>query len=276
MNHNTRRLTGWTAAVVTTAAFAKTFLPFYLIGSTTIFVASCALGVPLVVVSWRPILNMAIKVADFFVILAVPCILIIANFLIFARPAVPTTHLAGILIFHASFIIFGFSAARALRAVLLTLLSAGVIYSIVLLQYVARFGDVVQRGYLQDVFGVGDPIVFGTFHQNIGIVLGFAALAGVGLASNRLRQICTMAALPLVGLIMFHISARGALVALICSLLFLVGAAFWVYSRRLALTAVLAVIITATSVSALLYQRAIHDKDLYKATDAFSRTVREI
>lgn len=265
-----------TAAVVTTAAFAKIFLPFYLIGSTPIFAATCALGVALVAVSRHPVYDMANRVSDVFLVVAAFYILVITSFLIQSFPAVPITHLVGILIFHALFAIFGFSAARALKAVLLTLMSAGAIYSIVMLQFVARFGDVIQQGYLQDIFGVGNPAIFTTFHQNIGIVLGLAALAGVGLASNRVRQICILGALPLVVLIMFHVSARGALVALICSLVFLVGAAFWVYSRKLALTAVFAVMITAAVASGLLYQRAIHDKDLYVATDAFSRTVREI
>ena len=258
---NTGRLAGVTAAVVTTAAFAKTFFPFYLIGSTAIFAATCALGAALIAVSWRPIYDMASRVTDILLILAAFYGLVIASFLIYSRPAVPTTHLVGILIFHALFMIFGFSAARALKVVLMMLLGAAAIYSIVIIQYAARFGDLVQDGYLQDIFGVGDPDVFVTFHQNIGIVLGLAALAAIGLASNRVRQILALGALPLVLLFLFYISARGALVALVCSLVFLAGAGFWVRSKKLALLAVVAVIVAATMASGLFYQRALQSKD---------------
>jgi O-antigen ligase len=202
--------------------------------------------------------------------------LVIANFLIHSRSFVPTTHLAGILIFHALFLIFGFSAARAVKAVLLTLLGSGAIYLIVVTQYVTRFGDLVKAGSLQDIFGVGNPNVFATFHQNMGIVLGMAALAALGLASNRVRQIFAIGALPLVLLFMFHISARGALVALVCSLVFLAGAGLWIRSKKLALLAVIAVMAAATLASGLAYQRSLQSKNIHAETDAISRTVREI
>jgi hypothetical protein len=46
-----------------------------------------------------------------------------------------------ILIFQGVFMIFGFAAARALKVVLMMLLDAAAIYSVVLVQYTARFGD---------------------------------------------------------------------------------------------------------------------------------------
>ncbi|MBR1302286.1 hypothetical protein [Bradyrhizobium sp. AUGA SZCCT0042] len=190
-NDNTHRLAGVTAAVITTAAFAKTFVPFYLIGSTPIFAATCALGAALVAISRHTVYEMTTSISDILLVLAAFYILVIASFLIQSFPAVPMTHLFGILIFHALFMIFGLFASRALKAVLLTLVSAGAIYSIVL-PHIARFGDVVQQGALQDVFGIGNQQIYATFHQNIGIVLGLAALAGVGLASNRVGQICAI------------------------------------------------------------------------------------
>jgi len=45
---NGRLLPALTAVVVTIATFAKLFVPFYLIGSTPIFVASCSLGIVLI------------------------------------------------------------------------------------------------------------------------------------------------------------------------------------------------------------------------------------
>lgn len=276
MNHDTSRLVGLTAAAVTTATFAKTFLPFYLIGSTPIFAATGALGAALVAASWRPTYDMAGKVTDVLLILAAFYALVIISFLVYSRQAVPTTHLIGILVFHALFMIFGFSAARALRPVLLILLGMGTIYLIVVIQYVTRFGDLVKKGYLQDIFGVVDPNMFSTFHQNIGLILGVAALATLGLASNRVRQICAIGALPLVMWFMFHISARGALVALVCSLVFLAGAGLWARSKKLALLVVVAVILAATLASSLAYHRTLQSKNNYAETDAISRTVREI
>src|SRR6202022_4592505 len=44
INDDKRPLAGVTAAIVTTAAFAKMFLPFYLIGSTAIFAVTSAAG----------------------------------------------------------------------------------------------------------------------------------------------------------------------------------------------------------------------------------------
>ncbi len=136
---------------------------------------------------------MASRVSDILLLLAALYGLVIVNFLFLSRPAVPTTHLFGILIFHALFMIFGFVATRALKVVLTVLLSAAAMYSIMIVQYAIRFGDLMNDGYLHDVFGVGDPAIFVTFHQNIGTTLGLAALAALGLASNRIKQILAMA-----------------------------------------------------------------------------------
>jgi hypothetical protein len=277
VNYGKRFLAAATAAIATTAAFSKVFVPFYLVGSTAIFAASSAIGATLVAIGWRQIHCMATKVTDVLLLLGALYGLVIINFLFLSRPAVPPTYLVGILVFHALFIIFGFAAARALKVVLIMLLGAAAIYSVVLVQYTARFGDLVRDGHLHDVFGVGDPAIFITFHQNIGAVLGLAALAALGLASNRIKQILAIGALPLVLLFLFHISARGALVALVCSLTFLMGAALWVRSKKWALLTAMAVIVAATLASALFYQRALRDKDVDAvAPDAISRTIREI
>ncbi|MDO9299352.1 O-antigen ligase [Bradyrhizobium sp.] len=276
VNYSAGRRAGVMAAAVTTAAFAKTFIPFYLIGSTAIFAVACTFGAVFVAICWRPISDMARKVPDISLVIAAFYVLAIASFLVHSRQVVPATHLAGILIFHTLFMAFGFSAARASKLVLMMLLGAATVYLIFLIQYTARFGDLVKEGYLQDIFGVGDPAVFATFHQNMGIVLGLAALAAVGLASNRFRQTLAVGALLLVLLFMYHISARGALVALICSLVFLAGAALWTHSKKLALVAVIAVILAATLTSNLAYQRALQSKNFNAEIDAISRTVREI
>lgn len=276
-NDNTHRLAGVTAAVVTTAAFAKTFVPFYLIGSTPIFAATCALGAALVAVSWRPVCGIASRVPDILLVLAAFYGLVIVSFLVHSRPAVPTTHLIGILIFHALFLIFGLSAARALKAVMAMLLGAAVIYATAIIQYVAQFGNLMENSYVNDIFGVGDPNVFMTFHQNIGIVLGLATLAGLGLASNRAGRILILVALPIVLFLMFYIAARGALIALVCSLIFLAGAGLWVRSKNLASFTAIAVIFAATLASGLFYQRALHEQNWDRnGADAISRTIREI
>ncbi len=270
------RLPGVTAAVVTTAAFAKTFIPFYLIGSTAIFAATSALGVPLVIAGWRPTYDMASKITDILVAKAAFYVLVVVSFLILSRPAVPMTHLLGILIFHGLFTIFGFSAARALKVVMVLLLGAAATYLVAIISYVVRFGKLMREGHLQDIFGVGDPAVYITFHQNIGTVLGLAALAGLGLASNRTRRILAFGALPLVLLLMIYIAARGALIALVCSLIFFAGAGLWLRSRKLALVTVPTIIVALTLASGVFYQLALHDKSLLGSTDAISRTIWEL
>jgi hypothetical protein len=207
-NSDTWSLAGLTAAVVTIANFGKTFLPFYLIGSTAIFAITSAFGIALVAVSWRQIYDNAKRVTDILVLLGLLYGVVIISYLSNSFPVVPVTHLLGILIFHALFIIFGFAAARALKLVLLILLGAAAIYSIVIVQYTARFGDLMREGYLHDLFGVGDPATFATFHQNIGMVLGLAALAALGLGSNRIKQILAIGALPLVLLFMSQREGR--------------------------------------------------------------------
>jgi hypothetical protein len=187
------------------------------------------------------------------------------------------THLAGILIFHGLFLVFGFAAARALTVVLLMLLGGGAIYSIVILQYSLRLGDLMRDGYLHDVFGIGDPAVFVTFHQNIGELVGFATLAALGLGSNRIRRILAIGTLPLVLLFMFHIAARTGLVAIVCGLIFWMSADLWIRSKKLAMLGIVAVIVTFTVASVVFYQHALHDKGVDAvAPDTVSRTIREI
>jgi O-antigen ligase len=265
-----------TAATVTTAAFAKTFLPFYLIGSTGVFVLTSAIGVTLLAIAWRPLCDMGSKVVDVLLLLGPLYVLVVINFVVYSRSTVPITYLAGILIFHALFMIFGFAAARSLKAVMVMLLAAAAFYVIVIVNYTVRFGDLMQGGYINDILGVGDLAVFIAFHQKIGITLALAALAAVGLSSSRITRILALGALPLVLLFLFHIAARTALVALVCSLIFLAGAGLWVRSKRLASLGFVAVIVVATFASGIFYERALQEKDIGAAPDAMSRTIREI
>lgn len=127
----------------------------------------------------------------------------------------------------------------------------------------------MQESHLQDIFGVGDKEAFAKLYQDIGIVLALAALAGIGLSSNRVSKFFSLGALPFVLLF----SARGPLVALVCSLFFLTVARFSARARKLTLVAATAVIMMMLT-SALFYQRTIQSKDL--GLDAISRTIREI
>ena len=277
VNYDRRTLAGVTAAVVTTAAFAKMFLPFYLIGSTAIFAATALLGAALIATDWRPLYDMADKVTGTVLLLGLLYAWVVINFLLLSRPTVPTTHLLGILIFHALFMIFGFAAARALNVFLMTLLGGAAIYVIVIVHYTIRFGDLQAGGYLHDIFGIGEPAVSVTFHQNMGILFGLAALAALGLTTNRITRILAIGALPIVLLFMFHISARAGLVGLVCSLVFWIGANLWLRSRRLTLLAVFAAAVAVALASNAFYQRALQDKDVDAvAPDAISRTIREI
>jgi O-antigen ligase len=201
---------------------------------------------------------------------------VVANFLVYSFHQIPITHLFGILIFHALFLVFGFAASRVLTAVFAVLLTGAVIYLIIIVQYTMRFGDPMRDGYLHDVFGVGISGIFITFHQSIGLVLGLAALAAVGLTANRTRSL-SFAALPFVLVFLFHIAARTAIIALACSLLFLAGASLWVRSKKLALLSLSTAVLAVTVASGLFYERALRDNAVDAvAPDAISRTIREI
>jgi O-antigen ligase len=265
------------AATATVSAFAKIFIPFYLIGSTVIFAGTSALGIILVGLNWRRVRDDATLIPDILVLLALLYGIVAVNFLQHSIPAVPITHLAGILIFHGMFLVFGFASAQALRTVLLVLLVQAAIYGLIILQHTLRFGDVMRGNHINDVFGIGVPVIITTIHQNIGIVLAIGLLAAVGIASNRVRLALICGALPVLLFFLFHIAARTALVALVSSFLFLAFAACWVHSRRAATSAIAAVLVAITIGSGLFYRYGMHDRDVDPvAPDAISRTIREL
>jgi len=277
LSYDKRTLTGWLAAAVTVAAFAKTFVPFYLIGSTAIFVAATALGLALAAMNWRRLRDDVRRVPEVLVALVLLYGVVIASFLAYSLPAVPITHLAGILIFHALFLLFGFAAARATRMVLLMLLAGAAVYVLIIVQHTLRFGDVMRDNHINDVFGVGNPTMFNTFHQNIGLGLGLGALTAFGLASNWLRLAIVWAALPLLLIFLFHIGARTALVALVGSFLFLAFAACWVRAKKATTLAVAAAIVAIAIGSAVLFHYGMQDRTVDPAAnDAVSRTIREL
>ena len=276
-SYDKRTLTGIAAAAATITAFAKTFVPFFLIGSTAIFAGTSALGIALIAVNWRQLRNDLTQIPDVLVALALLYGVVVVNFLHYSLPAVPITHLVGILIFHGMFLAFGFAAARAPRAVMLVLVIAAAIYVFIILQHTVRFGDIMRGNRINDIFGVGIPILYNTFHQNIGLVLGMGTLAAFGLASNRLTLTLTSAAVPILLIFLFHIAARTALVALVSSFLFLALGACWVRSRKAAILAITAVITVTTIASGIFYRYGMHDRDVDPvAPDAISRTIREL
>ena len=171
------RLAEVTAAAATIAAMAKMFLPFHMIGSTTIFVLASAIAAMLIIICRRPLYEMAGKVGDFLIGAGAFYVLVTVNFLLLSRPIVPATHLIGILAFHGLFLIFGFATARSLNVLLVILLAAAAIYLIAIARYAVMFGDLEQDGYLHDIFGFGEPAVFVTFHQNMGFMFGLAVIA---------------------------------------------------------------------------------------------------
>jgi len=276
-SYDTRTLAIVMAATATVAAFAKIFIPFYLIDSTAIFAGTCALGIVLVGLNWRRVRDDATRIPDILALLGLLYGIVVINFLQHSLPAVPITHLGGILIFHGVFLAFGFASARVLRTVLLMLLGQAVIYALIILSHMVRFGDVMRGNHINDVFGVGVPIIFNTFHQNIGLVLAIGLLAAVGLASNRVRLALLCGALPILLLFLFHIAARTALVALVGSFLFLAFGACWIQSKKAAALAVTAVLVAITIGSGLFYRYGMHDRDVDPvAPDAISRTIREL
>jgi O-antigen ligase len=272
-----RRLAEVTAAAATIAAMAKLFLPFHLIGSTAIFALASAIAAMLIIIRRRPLYEMAGKVGDFLIGAGVFYVLVTVNFLLLSRPIVPATHLIGILAFHGLFLIFGFATARSLNVLLVILLAAAAIYLIAIARYAVMFGDLEQDGYLHDIFGFGEPAVFVTFHQNMGFMFGLAVIALFGLVSNRIGAIFFLGVLPAVLLFLFYISARGALVAILCSLIFWLGAELWLRSRKLTLAGIAVIALVTAFTSGFFYRYALHDKSVdAKAPDAISRTIREI
>jgi O-antigen ligase len=274
---NTQTLARWTSVAVTAAVLAKTFVPFYLIGSTAIFAASVAVGLVLVALSWRQIIDSASHVRDVLIVASLFYAVVVVSFLMYSRSAVPATHLWGILIIHGIMLIFGFSAARAVKIALLVIFGMAAIYAAVLALHALRFGGVTTGVNIDDIFGIGVPAIYITFHQNIGFVLGAGALAALGLASNRVAQILAVSALPIVLLFLFHIAARTAFVALAVSLIFLGFATLWAYSRKVASLAAATVIVAATIAWGVLSQRVLNEIEVdAKAPDAVSRTIREL
>jgi O-antigen ligase len=273
---NGNLLPALTAVVVTIATFAKSFVPFYLIGSTPIFVASCSLGLVLIALASKKLVEQATYAKDILVALTLLYGVVIASFLIYSLHQVPVTHLLGILIFHGLFLLFGFAASRAPKAVFSVLIVEAAIYLLIVAQYTVRFGDLMRDGYLHNLFGVTVPELITTFHQNIGSALGLASLGAIGFAAKQ-RRVAVFIALPLIFLFLFHIAARTTIVALVCSLSFLVGAAVWVRSRKLALAGFAAIVLAAAVAASVFYERALRDKDVDAvAPDAISRTIREI
>jgi hypothetical protein len=285
MNHETastvpddawRRLPALTAAIVTIATFAKSFIPFYLIGSTPIFAASCALGLLLVVLSWRQLCQNALYVTDILVAMAILYGVVAASFLVNSIDRVPATDLVGILVFHALFVVFGLAAVRALKAVFFVLLTQAAIYLAVLIQYVIRVGDPIGGGYLQDIFDLGPSMFITTVHQQIGTSLSLAVLAMLGFGVRKFR-LFGFAALPFVFAILFHLASRTALVALACSLFFLIWGGLWTRSRTFAIATVVALLLSAVVASSLFYRFALHDTAVSPVeADAISRTIKEI
>jgi O-antigen ligase len=265
-----------TAVVGTVATFAKWFVPFYLIGSTPIFVATCFLGLVLIAFASRNLVEQATYTLDILALLILLYCLVIASFLINSLHRVPITYLLGILVFHGLFLLFGFAASRALKAVFAVLAIGAAVYLIIIARYVLRFGDLMHNGFLMDVFGTGNPELYNTFHQLIGNVLALAELAVLGFHHRRTRLLA-LASLPFVFLFLFHIGARTALVALICGLFFLVWAGLWLRSRKLALTSLAALIVSVAIASTLFYQFALRDTEVHAInTNVIIRTINEL
>ncbi|MBR0704828.1 O-antigen ligase family protein [Bradyrhizobium diazoefficiens] len=276
VNYGKGFLAAATAAIVTMAAYSKMFVPFYLIGSTTLFVAAVAVGVVLVALSWRTNFEAAGRVPHALIVTALFYAMVVVSYLTYSHAAVPLTHLLGILIIHGIMLIFGFSAARALKTVLLILFSAAATYAALLALHAVRFGGVTEGIGIGDIFGIGVPAIYITFHQNIGFVLGIGTLALLGLAPNRALQILALITLPILALLLFHIAARTALVALVCSLVFLGFARLWAYSKKAASISAAVIIVATITLGVFSWQSVNQMAVDATAPDAVSRTIREL
>ena len=281
-----RLLTTSLAGSATVATFAKSFTPFYLIGSTAIFVAACLIGLVLLALSWRQILDAAGHIRVILAAMALVYAIVIASYFASSFHQVPLTHLLGILIFHAMFLLFGLASAGALTIVFAILLAQGVAYFIIFGQYALRFGDFVRDGFLQNVFGLGPDLAL-AIHQQVGSQVALAALAALGLGfglrfglgfgrASGPARLLSLAFVPLALLFMYHLQARTAMVALFCSFAFMSFAAFYARRKTLALLVLSSVVISAAVACVLFFQYALHANIDPKATDPISRTMQEI
>jgi O-antigen ligase len=201
---------------------------------------------------------------------------LIVSYLLHTFGKVPATHLLGILVFHGLFLVLGFFVVRALSAVFAVLFAYAVSYMVVVAQYTIRFGDPMRGGYLQDIFNIGVVALTITFHQNIGMALGLAVLAGFSFATAWIRMLWAVAVVLALAFL-YHIAARTAIVGLVCALAFLLGGYLWTRSRALATASLAALVISAALASGLFYRYAIQDRSVDEvAPDAISRTIREL
>jgi O-antigen ligase len=268
-------LTALTAGLATVAVFAKSFTPYYLIGSTPIFVAACLLGLVLTALNWRLIADLAGQVTPFLVLIALLYVLVTANYFVNSFPQVPITHLLGILIFHGIFLLFGFASAGALSTVFAVLLVQGIAYVIIFGQFAIRFGDFVRPdGYPEDMFGLGPDLSL-AIHQQVGSQMALAVLAAFGLALGRMRWLA-IAFMPIAVLVIYRLLARTSMLALGGSVALLAFGTLYVRKKRVALALASALAISAVLASVLFLQYAHKATVEPDAPDLISRTIREI
>jgi hypothetical protein len=221
-------LAALTAGITTVAVFAKSFTPYYLVGSTAIFVIACLIGLVLISLNWRQILDLASHVRRALVLIVLLYGVVTVSFLVNSFPQVPATHLWGLLIFHSMFLLFGFASARAPAAVFAILLLQGIAYAIIFGHYAISFGDFVQDGFLEDVFGIGHDMAL-AIHQQVGSQMALAAFA---LASGRI-WLLSLGFMALAALFIYRLQARTTMVAFGGALAFLAFGAFYARSKKL-------------------------------------------
>ncbi len=275
-DQRSRFVAALSAGIATVATFAKSFTPYYLIGSTAIFAVTCLTEIVLLGLRWRQILVAARSVRDVLIAGGLLYAVVIASYFINSFPDVPITYLLGILIFHAMFLLFGFAnaSASALTAIFVILLAQGIAYFIAFGQYALRFGDFVREGYIQDVFGIGPEMAL-AIHQQAGAQVALATIAAIGLATGRARLLLFVF-LPLAVWFIYRLQARTALVALACSFAFLAFGTFYSRRKKLTLLVTSVAVVSAAFACALFFEYARHANIDPKARDPISSTMLEI
>jgi len=267
-------LTALIAGTATIAVFAKSFTPYYLIGSTPIFVAACLLGLVLTALNWRQVVDLTIHVRPIFVLVVLLYVLVTANYFLNSWPKVPVTHLLGILIFHGIFLLFGLASAGAPNAVFAVLLVQGVAYAIIYSQYAIRFGDIARDGFPDDVFDLGRAMA-SAIHQQVGSQMALAAIAAFALVLSRSRLLALAFMFGAI-LVIYRLQARASMVALVGSLSFLAFGALYTRRKGAALALAATIVISATLASVLLFQYALKAQIPPNPPDLISRTILEI
>jgi O-antigen ligase len=215
------------AALATTAAFTKSFVPFQFFGSNGVFLVTFALALIFALLDIQLHARVIFSLRRDCVLIAIFFVFSALNFLVETENSVPTTYLVGMLGLTPAFIILGIIASSNIRAMLATSLAFGLVYLCYVLVFWIPHGTLYIDGYFGDIFNLGN-MEFSSgasitqLYQNVGTFLGAGLIALIFFRFNGIpKKYFYVYALPAGAIIITFIiqaQARGALLALCVAL----------------------------------------------------------